>query len=184
MQRKKHALLWFTAGLLFCLLIFLTVFRGLAGKVLVTDPEGIPKAADRLMHCIHSGDWETLEEIVSGNPPLAPVQEAEGSAEDLLWEAYRKTLQWSCTESFTTDGSCVIQPITVTCLDIAGAAKAAANLSEDSGLLQAEAIAQILGEAPPMLTREIQLTFLREKGQWLLVPDRALLTLLSGFTLR
>lgn len=193
-QAKKHTLLWLAAGLLCSLLALLVVWTGLSGKVWITDPEGIPEAADAVMNSIRTGDWAGLTDMVLGSPALTPPAADADSAESRIWEAYRKSLQWTCAESFGVQDSSITQKVSVTCLDIPGVTDAISKILSDSGSdgfdtasqteLLRRAATQVLESQVPMLRREITLTFQREQGRWMLVPNHALLTLLSGFTVR
>ena len=188
-QTKKAALLWSVTGALFALMVFLVVFGGLSGNVLVTDPEGIRDASDTILDCVKTGSWATLETMVSGSSTLSPAAGAAESTERLIWEAYQESLQWTCAQTFSLQGSHVTQKITVACLDIPAVAGA---LAKDPAVLAAApedrsrslhtAAQELLNAGLPPVQREITLTFLREKGQWLLVPNKALQALLSGFT--
>lgn len=187
---KKNTLLWSAAGFLLSLLVVLTVLGGLAGTVLVTDPEGIPEAADALLTTIRAGDWASLEALVSGDPALEPVPGDPDSAESRIWNAYRQSLQWSCEEGFDLQGSGVIQRVTVTCLDISAVTGKMAQILSRSPASDPQeqpqallaAAEQVLSEELPTIQEEITLAFSRENGQWKAVPDNALLALLSGFT--
>jgi len=189
---KKKTLPWFAAGLLLSLMVLLTVFNGLAGTVSVTDPAGIPETVDAVMACARNEDWNTLGLLISGTPTLDPVILEADTPEGLIWNAYRESLRWVCEERFSVQGSHVTQAITVTCLDICETTKAmsralpeSATDSDKSELLQSalrEAARQILDDDPPTMQQEITLTLVREKGRWKVISDKALLKLLSGFT--
>lgn len=184
-QRKNPALLWLGAGLLLSLLTLLVVFTGLAGNVLVTDPEGIPETADSVLKAVQTGDWKALEGLVSGNPPLVPATGEENTAEKAIWNAYQQSLTWVCGEGFEIRGPYVTQQVSVTCLDIARVTHAMAEILEDAPADAAallSAAEKILESDPPMVQREITLTFRRGNGRWQLVPNSALQALLSGFT--
>lgn len=187
-QTKIHTLLWLTAGLFCSLLVILTVLTGLSGKVLISDPEGIRESADAVMNAIQSGDWNALEDMVLGNPVLIPATGEEGSAERIIYYAYQESLRWTCKEEFQIQGSYVTQRISLTCLDIRCLTSAVAEtlaesaLSEDRTQLLRSATEQVLITYVPIAEQEITLVFLREQGQWKLVPNTALQTLLSGFT--
>ena len=190
-KSKKQTLLWLFAGLVFSLLTLLVIWTGLSGKVWITDPEGIPEAADAIMDSIQAGDWAALEEMVLGNPELAPNVGVQGSAEIMIWDAYRNSLQWSCEEPFRIHGSLITQKVSITCMDIPSITDAIStmlSLADSTGFdaaTQTEFLhtvaAHVLESELPMIRREITLTFQRNQGHWMLVPNNALLKLLSGF---
>ena len=187
---KKRTLLWSVAGLLLSLLVLLVVAGGLTGEVLVADSEGIPAAADAVMTCVQNGNWKTLATLVSGHPDLTPATGEEDSAENLIWNAYQQSLQWVCEEGFDVQKQHVIQYVTVTCLDISKVTGAMPRILEEADTIDLENRQEILRSAAEQaleldaqtMQREIALTFIRENGQWQLVPNSALLALLSGFT--
>lgn len=192
MAYTKKTLLWSAAGLLLSLLVLLVVFGGLAGEVLVTDPDGISETADAVMTCIRTGDWKSLELLVSGNPAMDPVTGEEDAAENLIWKAYQQSLQWVCAEGFDIQGPHVTQRVTVTCLDISKVTGVMAQvlLEPADGSTDPEnrtqslraAAEQALNPNAPTMQREITLTFVRKNGQWQVVSNGALLAVLSGFT--
>ena len=187
---KKQTLLWLLAGLVFSLLTLLVIWTGLSGKVWITDPEGIPETADAIMDSIQAGDWAALEEMVLGSPSLTPRVGAPDSAEKMIWDAYRNSLQWSCEDPFRIQGSLISQKVSVTCLDIPSVTDAISTMlssSDSTGFYAATqteflhtVAAHVLESELPMIRREITLTFQRGMGRWMLVPNNALLMLLSG----
>lgn len=190
-KANKQTLLWFSAGLVFSFLTLLVIGTGLSGKVWITGPEEIPDAVDAVMTSIQTGDWVRLEEMVSGNPELTPKVGAADSAEKMIWDAYRDSLQWSCEEPFRIHGSLITQKVSITCMDIPSITDAISTMlsSADStgfdAATQTEFLhtvaAHVLESELPMIRREITLTFQRNQGHWMLVPNNALLKLLSGF---
>ena len=190
-KANKQTLLWFSAGLVFSFLTLLVIGTGLSGKVWITGPEEIPDAVDAVMTSIQTGDWVRLEEMISGNPELTPKVGAADSAEKMIWDAYRNSLQWSCEEPFRIHSSLITQKVSVTCMDIPGITDAISTMlsSADStgfdAATQTEFLhtvaAHVLESELPMIRREITLTFQRNQGHWMLVPNNALLMLLSGF---
>ena len=191
-QAKITTFLWFSLGIFFALLVLLVICSGLAGNVPVVDSEGIPEAADAVLSSIHTGNWQELEELVSGEPSLTPVTGEADSAEAILYDAFRDSLQWTCEEAYRIQGSLVTQAVTVTRLDIPGVTDAMAvilaesNASQATGQEQAQllqaAAKQVLEAQVPMTQTNIVLTFRREQGCWMLVPNNAFKMLLSGFT--
>lgn len=189
LQTKNTALPWLTLGMLLSLVVLLVVSAGLAGQVTITDSGGIPAAADAVMNSIRSGDWQALDEMIAGSPGITPETGEENSVEQMIWEAYQNSLQWTCADTYQPDGRYVTLDISVTCLDIPGVTDAITGILGESSadenqrelLLQSTA-EQVLKSEAPVKTSQITLIFLREKSQWKLIPNRALQALLSGFT--
>lgn len=175
-------------GLVLSLLVFLVVFTGLKGNVTVTDPEGIYRSAEKLLQSVQSGDWEMLNNITEDHPGVQPHTGAEGTAERLIWNAYQESLQWSFADGFEIDGPQITLDVSVTCLDISGFTRnltgiLAESTDEDQreAALSSAVLDSLEGELPTV-QRTIQLRFVRREGQWQIVPNQALLALLSGFT--
>ena len=189
-QRNNGTFLWLLAGLLLSLLVFVTVFLGLSGHILVADPDGIPEAVDTLMHALQTGDWETVDESLSGDFGFTPELGEADSAERMIYEAYQNSLQWTCADTFLVQGPCVTQNVRVSCLDIPSVTHSMAeiladmdeNISASQDAVLYTAAAQVLQTNAPVIQREITLTLQRENNQWRVVPNNALLALLSAFT--
>jgi len=180
-------MLWTVTGLLLSLAVLLVVLTGLSGQIWITDAEGIPAAADAVMSAIRSSDWKTLETLVADAQALDPQTGEENSAELLIWDAYRQSLQWTCSDGYELHGAHVTQQVTVTCLDIpALTGRIAEILPEISNTAREQALVTAAEEALageiPVNRRDIIMTFVRTDGQWKLLPNSALVALLSGFT--
>ena len=122
-SNKKNALLWTAAGLLLSMGVLALVLGGLEGDILIAGEEDIPLTADAVLRSIQDGDWDSLSELVSGNPDLEPQLPEDGSAERMIWDAYRNSLQWQTEENYHIAGSRIHQTVHITCLDIAAVAK-------------------------------------------------------------
>ena len=190
-KMRKPTLLWLSSGILLGLLVLLITFSGLAGNVWVTDSAGIADTTNTAMQCIQSNDWTSLEQLISGSLSLSPRTGEAATAEHLIWNCYCQSLQWDCEEGFEVRGPYVIQHITITCLDISCVTDRMRQIlpempAEEESVNHAEilqmAAEQALGIQPPVMEKKIKFTFTRENGSWKMIPDDALLSLLSGFT--
>lgn len=187
-RRKKRTILWTLAGLLFSLAVLLVVFTGFTGQIRITDHAGIPMAADSVLMAVQTGDWATLEFLIADDYDLGPMTGEEGSPEQLIWEAYQQSLQWTCQKGFDVQGAQVIQKVSLTCLDIPALTRhmtmilpeVSKDVSEEQVLTVA--LNAALAEDLPTLQRDITMTFVRKDGQWKMISDNTLLALLSGFT--
>ncbi len=189
MTRKTvKTMLWTIAGLMLSLAVLLVVLSGLSGQIFITDAHGITEAADDVMDSIQNGDWEQLNALLAADEELILQTGEDGTVERLIWTAYQDSLQWCCADSYEIQGSNVTQKITVTCLDIAELSEKMMvilpQLLEHSEREQAlmAAAEQALESEPPVMQKEITMTFVRNNGQWKVVSNSALLALLSGFT--
>lgn len=189
MKRKtKKAIAWTVPGLVLSLLLILLVLSGLKGHVMIADTEGIGQSADRLMECVQSGDWETLNRLIADNTGIHPKTGSEDTAENMIWNAYQQSLQWRCADQYKLDGSRVTLDIEVTCLDISAFTRNLTGiLAESSDGEQREAslaaaVKESLEGELPTTQQTITLHFVRGDGRWQIVSNQALLALLSGFT--
>ena len=189
MTRKTvKTMLWTIAGLMLSLAVLLVVLSGLSGQIFITDAHGITEAADDVMDSIQNGDWEQLNALLEADEELILQTGENGTVERLIWTEYQDSLQWCCADSYEILGSNAAQRITVTCLDIAELTEKMMvilpQLSEHSEREQAlmAAAEQALESEPPVMQKEITMTFVRNDGQWKVVSNSALLALLSGFT--
>lgn len=189
MKRKTiKAMLWTIAGLAISLAVLLVVLSGFSGQIWITDSDGIRQAADQVLTCVHDGSWEELSSLVSGNPQLQPQTGEAGTPENLIWNAYCQSLQWSCADTFELQGSQITQKVTVTCLDIAALTRSMTEIlgestdytERDTALL--DIAQQVLDTQMPVMQKELTLSFIRNDSRWTLIPNNSLLALLSGFT--
>lgn len=187
-RRTKKAIAWMIPGLVLSILVFLVVFSGLKGEIRITDPYGITESAGKLLECVKTGDWKTLNELTADADPFQPQTGAEGSAEHLIWNAYQESLQWSYAENYETDGAQVTLDVAVTCLDISGFTRSLTGILAESTdedqreAALASAVRESLDGELPTIQRTVELRFVRKDGQWKIVSNQALLALLSGFT--
>lgn len=177
---KKNAFLWTAAGLLLSIMVLVLVLGGLKGGILIADEENIPVTADAVLRSVQVGDWASLSALVSGHPDLEPQLPEDGTVERLIWNAYQSSLQWTL-EGYSVDGSRITQNVTVTCLDIASVSRQLREtpMERSEQLVTAE---QLLSADIPTMQQTISLTMVRENGSWVIVPNNALLALMSGFT--
>lgn len=181
-SNKKNAFQWAAAGLLLSIMVLVLVFDGLKGGILIADEENIPVTADAVLRSIQDGDWTSLTAMVSGHPDLELQLPEQGTAERLIWNAYQESLQWELEEGYTVDGSRINQNVTVTCLDIAAVARILQEMSMECYEAIDAAAQQLLPIENSTMQKTISLTMVRENGSWVIIPNNALLALMSGFT--
>lgn len=183
-QRKKLTLFWLLGTLICSVLVLLLVCSGLSGKVIVINPEDIHEATEKLLQTVRAGDWAALDDVVAGDSISAPEIGEPDSAERLIFESFQDSLQWNIQEDYQIQGPYVTKKVTVSCLDIVQVTREISEILEDIGTDPANlhsAAETVLNSAPPLLQRDITLTFRREDHQWRAVPNSALQALLSGF---
>lgn len=205
---KRATVCQAAAGVLVCLctLILLTVGIHSAPAIRV-DPASVTEAAEQVMACASSGDYEALKGLLYGAPDLGTPPADEKSAEGQIWNAFHESIQYEFSEDCHILDSGVALDMHVTCLDLSAVTEAlqkraprllaekARTLDDESLIYDEEhnyreaflaevmedAAARVLAEVPQTLEREIQLQFVRADGRWQVVPSGELMQFLSGF---
>lgn len=187
-KNNTQTKLWTILGLLMSLSVILIVLSGLSGQVWIADVDGINQSAEQVLTSIKDSDWDKLNTLIDGNSDLIPQIGDENTAENLIWHAYTQSLQWEIDDTFQLQGACVTKSIVTTCLDISSLADQITDILSESAdytdLNSAliSATEQVLDEDIPLMQRKISMSFVRKDGDWKLVPNNALLSLLSAFT--
>lgn len=205
---KRTTLFWAAAGALLGLCTLLLLAVGLHSRpALRVDPASVTEAAEEMMACAAAGDYETLSGLLYGSPNLGTPPADGESAEGRIWKAFHDSLDYTFSEACCIGDSGVALDMHVTCLDLSavteklqacapGLLEQKAKALDDESLIyddahnyqpaflsqvMQEAAAQVLGDQPQTLERELRLQFVRADGRWQVVPTGELLQLLSGF---
>lgn len=187
-KNNTQTKLWTILGFLMSLSVILIVLSGLSGQVWIADVDGINQSAEQVLTSIKDSDWDKLNTLIDGNSDLIPQIGDENTAENLIWHAYTQSLQWEIDDTFQLQGACVTKSTAITCLDISSLAdqitdilsESADHTDLNSALISAAE--QVLDEDIPLMQRKISMSFVRKDDDWKLVPNNALLSLLSAFT--
>lgn len=205
---KRTTVCWAAAGIAFILCTLLAVGYGTTHEaVVLLRHETVEAAAEQVLNCAASGDYETLETLLAGNATLGVPPAQDDTAQGLIWKAYQDSIKYHFRGLCAPVGAQMAQDVRITCLDIpalmdaleqtapnlletmaAQAADASELYEEDQqyreeflSKVMAEAAKQVLAENSQTMEREITLCFARQDGSWRVVPDESLLRLLSGF---
>lgn len=206
--RKKGTIGWSSAGAVLSLCVLIAVIYGLNSTPrLLADPSKVTSAAEKVLDCARTGDLESLEKMLFGEPSLGDVPSRDSSPQSMIWYEYLDSIQYSLPDALEVTDEGISINVTVTCLDISAVTdalnntapdlmerKAAAAGSEEeiydtdhnyresfvSEVLR-EAVSQILRMHPQTMERKITLQLVRSDGLWQVVPNEDLLQLLSGF---
>lgn len=208
-MRTRHKI----AGLLTVLGIMLAV--GAVGiviwaipsaPVMLKPPEEAACRAEALMNGVCSGDDQAVSDLLYGNPGLGSPPEDSGPAVDLLWEAFRESLEYTFLGDCYVSDSGVAIDVRVRSLDVPGVLEgldsraqallnrrilAAENSKEIydeennfrqdlvTEILQ-EAVRQSLEENRKMQEQTFSIHLIFDQGEWWVVPDAGLVNVLSG----
>lgn len=161
--------------------------------------------AQEVLNALDSGDFVEVAAYFYGEPAMGLDREPATAEGRELWNAYRSSMEVTTDDGCYSEGTSIYQTAQVTCMDIG---QTLSGLEQRAGALLTQKLdeqedpAALLGEdgqIPPALKEELrtkafrealagpktvttQITFqLMEKdGQWWILPDQAMLDILSG----
>ena len=171
----------------------------------VPQPEGVREFALEFLDTLDKGDFSGVEKCLYGAPDLGLDKEPDTENARQLWQAYRDSVSVEYSDYCYSEGTNIYQSAKVTTLDLsaalaklnstaAGILKTTLETAEDPTALLNEdgtipdalrqqalsqALTQVLGEGSTV-TREMNVRLVKQDGQWRVVPDGALLAVLSA----
>lgn len=171
----------------------------------VPQPEGVREFALEFLDTLDKGDFSGVEKCLYGSPDFGLEKEPDTESGRQLWQAYRDSVDVEYSDYCYSEGTNIYQSAKVTTLDLSAAmgklnSTAAeilkttletaedptALLNEDGTipdtlrqLALSQALTQVLAEGTTV-TREMNVRLVKEDGQWRVVPDGALLAVLSA----
>lgn len=165
---------------------------------------GMPKeamaSAEEMMQALSLGDFDAASDLVYGQPDLGAGQPPEDGLEAMVWNAFVDSISYEFVGVCYAEGTGIYRDVSVTALDIPSVTEnlqtrarvllnARMDESEDSQTdLSAAVVDQVLREAlekaiqedAQLVTRDVTLKLIHRDGRWWVVPDQALLEILSG----
>lgn len=191
--------------LMICTVVLCLISLNAEPKVLEA-PAAARERAEAMMDAVCRGDFAAAGSYLYGQPDLGADREPAGAAGALVWDAYVSSLSCRFAREPEATDSGIAWTVYVDALDVsavtasleaqtralllkwADAAEDPADVYDeknnfredlvDEALL--EALEQALGAETETVTREVTLNLICRDGQWWVVPDQALLQLLSG----
>lgn len=181
------------------------VFRD-APVYLAEVPAAAAECTRELMEAVEDGDFEAASQYLYGQPELGAGREPADAMGKLVWDAFVDSISWEFAgECYATDSG-ICRDVTVTALEIpsvtenltsranailtarmASAAEMSELYDEENNFrpelieeVLREAMTQALTEDAETVTEEVTLALIHQDGRWWVVPDQALLQLLSG----
>lgn len=182
-------------------------FVGLSSSTKAVKPsEEANDAAQAVLNALDSGDFVGVAAYFYGTPSLGLDREPATAAGKQLWQAYRDSVSVTSGTGCYSEGSEIYRTAEITAMDISSVTsqlgrraaellgKKRAEAEEPSQLLDedgqfpqsmkeealTQALQDLLAENPKTVTRQVTLKLVQQDGQWLAVPDKALLEILSG----
>lgn len=192
-------------GILGILLMVVTAAVSIASRNaqprMLESPEAASAQAQRMMDALCAGDYDTAQGYIYGQPDL-DAGEPEDAVSRLLWDAFTDSLSYECTGLCRVTDTGFARDVSVTCLDVSGVTEAVpqrakalleakAAAAEDKTELYSyrselvdqalnDAVTQALSEDAQTVTRDVTLGLIYQDGAWWVVPDQALLKIISG----
>jgi len=195
------------AGIAVALVCVIAAIRNTnAPPKLFHTPQTATAHTDALMEYISHGSFDAAQQLLSGTPDLGLEQPPKDAVGLLLWNAWLNSISYEFLGDCYPTKTGLARDVQFTALDIA---KITQQLGEPAQQLLQERIAQaedassiydenqnykqsfvdeilcqsaqqILADTPAVLTTTITLQLVFEQGQWRIVADPALLSILSG----
>ena len=205
---KKPVILWGIAGIVLSLCTLIAAIVGMnSSPVMLADPATATAAAEQVLECARSGNFEELESLLSGKVQLGTVPENEETAESLIWHAFFESIEYQVAEEVTTSDSGVAVNVHIRCLDISQLSdslqesapalitKIAGEKEDKTEVYDSQrnyqetflaevlltATKQALSKNAPTTELDMTLNLVPSKNGWQVVPSEELLQFLTGF---
>lgn len=169
-------------------------------------PTGAMRCAKEMLTKLEKGDYTGASEKMYGHPSLGAAPEGGNLAVELLWTAFLDSLEYEMTEKCYVTDTGVAVDVTVRMLDVpaviasmedyakellgnrVAAAKDMTEVYDSENNFRQEIMDKVLRDATMQVLSEnavysqqnITLNLVYEKGQWWVVPDPQLQSILSG----
>ena len=203
---KLASAMFFAAGTVLLVGSVVMSFAALSRPAKAVKPTQEANAcAQSVIRALDDGDLSKVEEYFYGKPTLGLEREPATAEGKQIWNAYRDSITVTTDGYCYGEGTNIYQTAKVTAMDITGtlsqwdkgagellkqkidAAEDPAVLLDEGGdvpqtlkdELCAQALTQVLADAKTVTTR-ITFQLMEQDGQWWVLPDQAMLDVLSG----
>lgn len=177
-----------------------------AGVKVIKTPDAAIACADTFVQNLDSGNLAAAAKLMYGQPDLGVERIPADAVSALLWEKYQEDMTCSASGKLHLNGSDFVRNVTIGVLDvtsITGSVQSRAKVlleqqvaaaTDMNQLYDAEnnfrkelvdqvmqqALEQAIREDAKYITREASFKVISREGSWWVVPDQALMNLLSG----
>ncbi|MCI7727169.1 MAG: hypothetical protein MSH58_08550 [Clostridiales bacterium] len=203
---KLASAMFFAAGTVLLVGSVVMSFAALSRPAKAVKPTQEANAcAQSVIRALDDGDLSKVEEYFYGKPTLGLEREPATAEGKQIWNAYRDSITVTTDGYCYGEGTNIYQTAKVTAMDITGtlsqwdkgagellkqkidAAEDPAVLLDEGGdvpqtlkdELCAQALTQVLADAKTVTT-QITFQLMEQDGQWWVLPDQAMLDVLSG----
>ena len=177
-----------------------------AEPVLVTQPEAAREQVVTVLDAVCTGDYSAAGTGMYGTPDLGVDREAADEVGVMIWDAFVDSLSYELQgECYAVDDG-VAQKVAISCLNIdsvtatlrersqalleqrVAEAEDTSELYDGSGEYREDLVMDVLRQAARQAlaedavyeTVQVQVNLVYKNGQWWVVPDTALLNVISG----
>lgn len=148
-------------------------------------PQEAKAVSDRFIEALSTGDDTALEGLIYGQPELGADGDFQTEAARRIWEAFRDSIACEPAGECYREGQEIYRDVTIMALDASGVAASvsayvqptADTLDGDKLLLEAVEKALSAGERVSVRGR---LRLLKSEEQWYVIPDKTVLSAMSG----
>lgn len=173
---------------------------------MLQHPADAMRCAKEMMSSLEKGDYTGASERMYGRPSLGTAPEGGNLAVELLWTAFLDSMEYEMAEKCYVTDTGVAVDVTVQMLDVpavitsmedyakellgkrVAAAKNMTEIYDSENNFRQEIMDKVLRDATMQALSEnavycqenITLNLVYEKGQWWVVPDTQLQSILSG----
>lgn len=173
---------------------------------LLASADGAAAQTEALMETLSQGDFASAGDLMYGQPRLDTDREFSSAFSAALWEAFTGSISYEFSGECYAADSGVSRDVTITALDISAmmpvleerhqkllkqqalSESDRSKIYDSDGSYQeafvmdvlAEAAGQVLAENEFRTSWDITLNLVCQDGQWWILPDQALMKVLSG----
>lgn len=177
-----------------------------ATPVVLNRPQAAQEQVRSMLDCVSAGDYNGAGQLMYGTPSFGPERQAAEEVSVLLWEEFSDSISYELVgECYAVDTG-LAQNVRITCLDFASVTqnlKPRFQVLLEQRIAQAEDVSELydeqnnyredmvmellktatedsIREDAAMVTREVTVKLIYDQGQWWILPDDALLDVITG----
>lgn len=169
-------------------------------------PQEAVSVSENFAQALNDGDLASAAGLMYGQPDLGVSGNSADSDSALVWEAFCSSISFEFTGTCQVEQNSLVRKGSITALDVSNvlevlpqktqnllnqriaAAEDLAEIYDEKNEFRQELVEEILQEALQQVlaqdaknsTREVTLKLISRDGSWWVVPDQALLQVLSG----
>lgn len=211
MKQMKLTSTHFTilAILAIVLALAVTAVGLLTSPMLLKAPEEASQQVETLLKAVSRGDYASVSQCLVGHPSLGMDRDPANAANKLVWDSFTSSFRYRLEGDFYATSNGLSQDVTVEFLDVSGItdglndraqtllaqrvqeAEFTWEIYDENNEYREDVVMEVLAQAieesqaqnKKTVSIPLTLSLVYQDGQWLIVADNALLSVLSGNTL-